>query len=930
MAASLTASIAALILKVDDPARDDLSTVKVWASTTSGFTPDNTNLVYTGDSFTIILANLTPLTTYYVKYAYISEIDPTDYDFSTQLSGTPNKIDGSIIVDGSITASQISATAIRGKLITGNILMDRGSIVAATVDTSAATTTTTYTITLQDTTDFPPSGSFIHIPCSAANWFGDYLVFRYTGKTSTSLTGCSGIYNTNSIAKGDVIMPVSTCAEYGVSSYGGGASGDLYSNYYNFRIAAGTKNAVAIKLDGTGVADFFTYTGQNSLSLDLTGVSGLAAWSDGVERAVFDNPGFPTVTIASTSALKVFTTNTSQNAYIPSGASSVAFVSTSGSVWPCSVESYSGTTLTTSEPYDFPAIGTYTVIPLQNMVCAGASLPLVSYSNEFGYYYWGSVAGIDDGAGKVAVYGGNIKANGWLYAQGLRATSARGAALELTPSGALPIYATPSQADDIPLTGWNPFDGSAGSLYLDTQGIVYPSTLLTDAAEPNKVMIAYVGHDGTNPFANYFQPISRTLHFSAGANTNTGGTDIDTITFDDSNNIYNFNADGGSRNAYIQAYHLGLGTAAANSSYILNVANTFSGNATRIGYESAVTISAGALTTNRSHFGIDNAILNQNQNAAAFTSTDYAAYNLAYTSNSAGNSSVSYGTLYGSYNRSFHDTDNAVYYAMANTFGAYNRTDSTGQTAYIANAHGTYSYVIVSGTAGTSTASTISGTTLTIGGTVVAGYKVGDTITGTGVTAGTTITALGTGTGAAGTYTVSVSQTVASTAINVSISPAIGTAYGLFGYVNNSVAAKNINTAYLLYLNSSETGTVTTKYGVYVNSTWPNFFNGNVILDGAVFFTPTVVTPAAAGTTTFTTSTSIVVCNHTATIASHTFAFPSTGLTNGQQITISSRSAITTVTLSGGTFRGAITTLAAGGFAQYTYSSTAAAWFRTS
>ena len=41
-------------------------------------------------------------------------------------------------------------------------------------------------------------------------------------------------------------------------------------------------------------------------------------------------------------------------------------------------------------------------------------------------------------------------------------------------------------------------------------------------------------------------------------------------------------------------------------------------------------------------------------------------------------------------------------------------------------------------------------------------------LTGTGVTAGTVITALLTGTGGAGTYVVSPSQTVGSTAINVS------------------------------------------------------------------------------------------------------------------------------------------------------------------
>lgn len=56
--------------------------------------------------------------------------------------------------------------------------------------------------------------------------------------------------------------------------------------------------------------------------------------------------------------------------------------------------------------------------------------------------------------------------------------------------------------------------------------------------------------------------------------------------------------------------------------------------------------------------------------------------------------------------------------------------------------------------------------TLTVGGTVVTGFAVGQTISGSGVTAGTYITALGTGTGGAGTYIVTPTQTASSTAIS--------------------------------------------------------------------------------------------------------------------------------------------------------------------
>lgn len=66
---------------------------------------------------------------------------------------------------------------------------------------------------------------------------------------------------------------------------------------------------------------------------------------------------------------------------------------------------------------------------------------------------------------------------------------------------------------------------------------------------------------------------------------------------------------------------------------------------------------------------------------------------------------------------------------------------------------------------GASFSGSISGTTLTVSSVRLGALAVGMTLKGPGVTAGTTITALGTGTGGAGTYTVSASQTVGSCAM---------------------------------------------------------------------------------------------------------------------------------------------------------------------
>lgn len=63
----------------------------------------------------------------------------------------------------------------------------------------------------------------------------------------------------------------------------------------------------------------------------------------------------------------------------------------------------------------------------------------------------------------------------------------------------------------------------------------------------------------------------------------------------------------------------------------------------------------------------------------------------------------------------------------------------------------------------------IAGTTLTISAVTAGVLTVGSVVAGSGVTAGTTITALGTGTGGTGTYTVGTSQSVSSTTITSDI-----------------------------------------------------------------------------------------------------------------------------------------------------------------
>jgi len=99
-------------------------------------------------------------------------------------------------------------------------------------------------------------------------------------------------------------------------------------------------------------------------------------------------------------------------------------------------------------------------------------------------------------------------------------------------------------------------------------------------------------------------------------------------------------------------------------------------------------------------------------------------------------------------------------------WGRFAAGAAIGQKVFASYADGS----LIAGTAGSPptgavVTGAIAGTTLTVSAVASGELAVGDPISGSGVTAGTYITALGTGTGGTGTYTVSASQTAASTTI---------------------------------------------------------------------------------------------------------------------------------------------------------------------
>jgi hypothetical protein len=110
----------------------------------------------------------------------------------------------------------------------------------------------------------------------------------------------------------------------------------------------------------------------------------------------------------------------------------------------------------------------------------------------------------------------------------------------------------------------------------------------------------------------------------------------------------------------------------------------------------------------------------------------------------------------------------------------------------------------------------ISGTTMDVTAVSLGTIAVGDLVWGDSVQAGTRVTALGTGTGGVGTYTVSVSQTVASSTNNI---------LGTTQYASNLIRITNTDTAVAggqfegaLQFYTSDSSTPTAGVGAYVAS----------------------------------------------------------------------------------------------------------------
>ena len=156
----------------------------------------------------------------------------------------------------------------------------------------------------------------------------------------------------------------------------------------------------------------------------------------------------------------------------------------------------------------------------------------------------------------------------------------------------------------------------------------------------------------------------------------------------------------------------------------------------------------------------------------------------------------------------------------------------------------------------------ISGTTLTVTKVIYGKLEVGTLINGSGVSANTSITALGTGTGFAGTYTINNTQTIASPATPISMTSGFlpGNTYTITATANNSTATSggesapsNAVTITMLPAVPQNIGVLSTEAPTSTSATltW-SFVNGAKLPDSYAFTSPTLgtLTPSETNYTT--------------------------------------------------------------------------------
>ena len=438
-----------------------------------------------------------------------------------------------------VTADRIEANALRGKTLSGGVVIDGGSVVTTAV-AKPADITVEVTVAVQSTEDFFDWGAAIVL--SKNSRFLEERQFRYTGKTATTLTGVSGLQY--ALQVGDIVVP-QPFPSFTLDSYAGASTIDTSAGAnFLFRKTGGT----ALAICGNRVTDVFTYTAGQRLSggvyvSELTGVSGLASFSlaQGSRATIVDITSLAYCYIPSTGAYTSITVT--PLSYLKSTGGKCLFVREGATgIKKVTYASLSGTTLTFDSSVTL-SIGWHLILPLYSFNVVGSDLfSIVNYNNSYNGEWQKSYISSD-----VEV---STSAN-----EGMEITPSVGYGLKVWPS------AKASELDTAGIFVGEP----GGALHLEFQPINYSSineswmyggfygSFFLGAAKSvgSYADNVLVGYDGST--LNQYQPISTTLRFNG-----YNATNLDGIVFDDTTDVFSLWADGVAGKGQLSARNITL------------------------------------------------------------------------------------------------------------------------------------------------------------------------------------------------------------------------------------------------------------------------------------------------------------------------------------------------------------------------------------
>ena len=261
--ADLSAGTKSLILNLKTPTdwnntkpRNDLSTIRVWCSTTAGFTPGDTTLVFSGPfSSSITIPGLLDNTTYYVRYAFISSIDTTVYTYSKQYSQTT--LSSSSGTNGASTYRIYIAAANSSATPTTPATTTSG---ATPTGWSASPVTLTGTQAQFQSDGKSPAGD------TTTTWGTPYLSYFKVDTLEAITTNTGSLTVTGTFKAGTAAISGTTMTGAGGVLYNGGnfAFGDSTTNI--------TYNGSVLKLNGNIVGQTNIVDGAISTAKFATGL----------------------------------------------------------------------------------------------------------------------------------------------------------------------------------------------------------------------------------------------------------------------------------------------------------------------------------------------------------------------------------------------------------------------------------------------------------------------------------------------------------------------------------------------------------------------------------------------------------------------------------------------------------------------------------